>query len=231
VLAVLVPLAVLEWVPAVKPIFSNGKNASVNLSYYQPLTRYLEAHSTPIGRVEIVPTRLHWEAAYVAPTVALARGWERQLDTADNPIFYSSVALTPTRYLDWLRDNGVRYVALPDVPVDYAGEREATLVRAGVAGLAPVWSDAHWHVYRVVGAPGIVTGPARLRAIRGGDVQLDVTAPGTITVRVRYSSHWIVAQGSGCLRPTVHGWTVVVAPRTGYLRLHLSLAAISRDAC
>ncbi len=44
----------------------------------------------PIGRVEIPSTYRHWEAAYAAPKVLLARGWERQLDIAYNPIFYSS---------------------------------------------------------------------------------------------------------------------------------------------
>lgn len=86
---------------------------------------------------------MHWEAAYAAPEVRLARGWERQLDTADNSIFYTPGALQPDSYGAWLVDNGVRYVALPDVALDFAAEAEGRLVGAGLTGLHPAWSDQH----------------------------------------------------------------------------------------
>src|SRR5205807_6975168 len=121
-LAAVVPLVLWQWTPAWGAITSNGRDPSSHLAYYQPLLGFLSAHAAPLGRVEVVPTRLHWEAAYVAPTVALARGWERQLDTADNPVFYDSAHLDASAYRAWLLDNGVRYVALPDVPLDYAAE-------------------------------------------------------------------------------------------------------------
>ena len=47
-----------------------------------------------------------------APRFPLARGWERQLDIADNPLFYGG-ALTGTRYERWLKRLAVRYVAVP----------------------------------------------------------------------------------------------------------------------
>ncbi|MCU1452102.1 MAG: putative integral rane protein [Acidimicrobiales bacterium] len=231
ILALLVPLALIQWIPTIDSIFSNGSSPSVNESYYTPLMTYLTAHSQPIGRVEIIPTHSHWEAAYVAPTIPLARGWERQLDTADNPIFYSRAGLTPVNYLNWLHNNGVRYVALADVPVDYAAVQEAKLVQAGIPGLSPVWSDAHWHLYRVDAASGIVQGPAALRAIKGSQIEMDVTAPGAITIRVRYSRHWMVAEGRGCIRPSSDGWMTVAAPRAGFMRLRLDLAANSQAAC
>ncbi|MCU1354390.1 MAG: putative integral rane protein [Acidimicrobiales bacterium] len=231
ILGILVPLALLQWIPTLDSIFSNGRSPAVHATYYRPLVDYLQAHSQPASRVEVVPTRLHWEATYVAPTVPLARGWERQLDTANNPIFYEKDRLTPTSYLAWLRTNGVRYVALPDVQVDYAAAAEADLVRAGVAGLSPVWHDAHWRVYEVSAATGIVQGPARLRSIEGGQVALDVTAPGTVTLRVRYSRHWVLAEGDGCLVRTPEGWTKVVARRAGPIKLRVNLVASSRAAC
>lgn len=46
-------------------------------------------------------------------------------------------ALQSASYGAWLVDNGVRYVAVPDVALDYAGEAEATLIDAGVAGSNP----------------------------------------------------------------------------------------------
>ena len=55
-----------------------------------PLLGFLHRADRPLGRVEVVPTAFHWEAAYVAPAFPLARGWERQLDTANNSIFYDA---------------------------------------------------------------------------------------------------------------------------------------------
>jgi hypothetical protein len=78
---------------------------------------FLEAQRGPIGRVEIPSTYRHWEAAYAAPDLSLARGWERQLDRAYNPIFYAD-ELDPHAYRRWLADNGVAYVALPDTQLD-----------------------------------------------------------------------------------------------------------------
>jgi hypothetical protein len=77
------------------------------------------ARAWPSGRPsgKACRTRLHWEAAYVAPAVPLVRGWERQLDTAGNPLFYDADLLNPDSYRAWLIDSGVRYVALPDAPL------------------------------------------------------------------------------------------------------------------
>ena len=78
---------------------------------------YLGAQNGPIGRVEIPSTYRHWEAAYAAPQVLLARGWERQLDIVYDPIFYSK-PLTEQSYHAWLTSNGVAFVALPDARLD-----------------------------------------------------------------------------------------------------------------
>ena len=50
-------------------------------------------------RIEIPFTRFHWETYVVAPRYPLARGWERQLDIKDNPLFYSG-PLTAATYLN-----------------------------------------------------------------------------------------------------------------------------------
>ncbi len=101
----------------------------------------------------MVPTEYHWEAAYVAPVMPLARGWERQLDVADNPIFYRSGALAAGTYRAWLLDDGVTFVALPDAPLDSAGQAEGRLVSSGqVPGLDLIWRSAHWRLYSVAGS-------------------------------------------------------------------------------
>ena len=141
------------------------------------------------GRVEVVPTRRHWETVYVASEVPLARGWERQLDIGRNAIFYED-DLDRAGYHRWLLDNAVRYVALADVALDPSAGAEADLVRGRPAYLEAVWRNEHWVLFRVVDARPLVEGPARLVRSGPADVVLDVTGPGPVLVRVRWSSHW-----------------------------------------
>ena len=226
-----VPLIILQWGPALAAMSTNRVDPSTKQAYYTPLVQFLGAHATPPGRVEIVPTLLHWEVAYAAPTIPLARGWERQLDTADNPLFYNEAPLTAATYDAWLLDNGVRYVALPDAKLDYAGNAEGKLVRAGVPGLTLVWRDAHWRVYSVTGATGIVSGPATPVLIDGGEVDLNATAAGTVLVRVRYNTHWSVVTGSACLSKDPGGWLRVRTTAPGPVHLQLRLVGPADDSC
>jgi hypothetical protein len=226
-----VPLGLWQWSPAWAAITQTTHDPSTHRAYYQPLVAFLEAHAQPPSRTEVVPTHLHWEVAYVAPEVALARGWERQVDTADNPLFYSDTALTASTYRAWLVDNGVRYVALSDAQPDYAAVSEAQLVQGGVPGLVPVWSDAHWRVFEVLGSPGIVEGPAHLVSLNGDHLVLDATGPGSILVRVHYSADWSVVGGAGCVARGPGGWTTVDAARVGQIRLELRLMASPQGTC
>ena len=149
--AAVVPLVCLQWSPAFATFTTNRNDPSTHAAYFSPLLGFLARHAEPAGRVEIVPTRLHWEAAYAAPFVPLARGWERQLDTADNPLFYDDELLNPASYHSWLVANGVRYVALPDAPLDYAATKESRLLEAGVPGLTLAWHSSNWRVFEVGG--------------------------------------------------------------------------------
>lgn len=221
----------LQWGPALATFVSNGADPSTKAAYFRPLIEFLQRHGNPIGRVEVVPTKLHWEAAYVAPSVPLARGWERQLDTADNPLFYTRGSLTKASYDAWLLDNGVRYVALPDVGLDYAGKAEAALIASGLSGLRLAWHDAHWRVFAVRGSTGIVSGPARVLAADGSRLDLQASGPGTIVVRERYSPGWAVASGQGCVRPDAAGWTDVEVTAPGDLHLALRIGGSSASAC
>ncbi|MGH2852267.1 MAG: hypothetical protein ACRDLP_16845 [Solirubrobacteraceae bacterium] len=217
-----VPFALAQWVPAVKPLLGLH-NPSLRASYFQPLLGFLGHADRPLGRVEVVPTAYHWEAAYVAVDYPLARGWERQLDTANNAIFYQPGLLTRASYRHWLFANGVRFVALPDVQLDYAALAEGRLVRVGIPGLRLVWHNQHWRVYSVVGAPGVVSGPARLVSLSGSDVVIDVARPGTIVVRERYEAAWRVARGHASVTSAPGGWLRVRARRAGAVELRISL--------
>jgi hypothetical protein len=161
----------------------------------------------------------------VAPAIPLARGWERQLDTADNPLFYDTQKLDGASYHAWLVDNGVRYVAVSDSPLDFAGVAEARLVRSGVPGLEPVWQSAHWHVFAVGGSGGIVDGPARLVSLNGGRVTLHATGSGDVLLRVRDNGHWTVTAGTACVSETPGQWTLLRVPGPELVKLETRLSA------
>ena len=58
-------------------------------------------------RVEVVDTATHWPSTYLLPHVALARGWERQVDETRNPMFYGRAPLTAQSYRGFLDRNAV----------------------------------------------------------------------------------------------------------------------------
>lgn len=216
-----------QWDPAWAALTTNAGQAWTAESYYAPLVAYLqrvdEQGGAPVGRVEVVPTEDHWEAAYVAPELPLARGWERQLDVADNPLFYGKAPLTSATYLAWLRRDGVRYVALAAAPTDSAGTAEARLVRRGVGGTTLAWHTADWQVYRVAG-PGLVSGPVRLQVISGDHVELTATGAGDSVIRIRWGGHWRVVEGRARLSRAAGGWVLLDARGPGQIGLEVSLA-------
>ena len=99
-------------------------------SFWYPVIAFLEHALRPDHRVQVVATADNWEAFYLARRgVPLARGWFRQDDFPANAVLYGK--LTPQRYDTWLRRTGVRYVFLPDDPLDYSARNEAALLRSG----------------------------------------------------------------------------------------------------
>ena len=207
-IAVAVPLLIWQAYPAIDGIAYARTDPSIHESYYTPLLNYLGARDHTIGRVEIPSTYRHWEAAYVAPHVLLARGWERQLDIAYNHIFYEKGALTADSFRTWLTTNGVAYVALPDTRLDDSSTAEAALLNANLPYLHLTWHDAHWKVWRVEGFRGLVEGPAQLVNLSPDRLTVDVQGPGDVLVRVRATRHWNVV-GTGCATATSDGWTLL----------------------
>ena len=98
-----------------------------------------------------MPTAEHWEADWIPKAgIPLVRGWYRQTDEVDNPILYSK-ALDPRTYVEWLRQNAVRYVLLArTAPLDWdGGPREAQIVRSSAAGLQIVFRSKNWLIYEL----------------------------------------------------------------------------------
>jgi hypothetical protein len=191
---------------------------STRVAYYTPLTRFLSTHGGSLVRVEVPFTHSHWEAALLAPQYSLARGWERQLDTKYDPIFFKP-PLASSAYEAWLHNNAVSYVALPDVRLDGSSDEEAALIRKGVPYLHEVFSSAHWRVFAVLDPKPLASAPAVLSGLGHDSFTLRFATSGRSVVRVHFTRYWTVTDGRGCVSSAPGGWTVVSAGAPGVVRV------------
>lgn len=193
-------LLYLQWHGAVTDVVNATTSPSTTAAYYRPLLRFLTEQPGPPFRIEIPFTAEHWEAYEVAPRISLARGWERQLDVANNGLFYGA-HLTAHGYDAWLRRLAVRFVALPDAALDASAVREARLIRAGLPYLRLVFRSPHWRVYAVADPIPIVTGAATLTALGPNSATLAARRAGSALVRIRWSPYWRLTGVPGCVAP------------------------------
>lgn len=218
-LVAVVLLGSLYWqlMPAVRAAMQVDGDRSTTAAYYQPLREWLHEHGGRMSRIEVPPTANHWESAYLAPTFGLARGWLRQLDTTRDDVFYGD-ELTHRAYRAWLRRNAVRYVALPDAALDYSARAERALILSRPPYLLPRWSSAHWRVYEVRDPGPLVAGEdgsrGRMRRLGLQSFAVDVSRPGRLLVRQRYTPFWAVQSGPGCVEAAGE-WTRLRARRPG----------------
>ncbi len=223
-----------QWHGPVREMAKGAGDPSTQAAYFAGVVGFLRAQDGPAGRVEVPFTRGHWEAAHLARHVPLARGWATQLDRRHNRLFFAE-ALRPADYAAWLRRNAVRFVAVPDVPLDPAGRGEAALVRRGPAFLDPVWADAHWRVYAVRDPLPLVAGPGRLEGSGPRGFTVRAARPGAILVRMRHTPYWRPSGAAACVGPAPGGWTRVQALQAGTItvraRFSLRRVRASAPAC
>jgi hypothetical protein len=207
---------------SVNQIARSVDDPSTTPAYFAPVAAWLHEHHGDAARIEVPPTANHWESAYLAPGFELARGWLRQLDTTRDDVFYDDEPLTAGSYRAWLHNNAIRYVALPDAPLDYSSVAESRLILSDPPYLRPRWSDAHWRVYEVRNPAPMVqpltAGVAGVRHVGYNGFVLDVTRPGDFLVRVSFTPYWSIEHGQGCLLR--HGdWTLARASSPGVFRV------------
>ncbi len=195
--------AVAVWVAwgPVRETLAVAGNESTRASYYAPVERFLARATAPPAapvRVEVPFTRSHWEAALLAPTVSLARGWEKQLDTRFDGVLLAP-GLTAAGYERWLQAQAVAYVALPDTPLDPSSAQEGRLIRRGLPYLQRVFASRHWSVYSVLAPTPIASGPGRLTSLGNDSFTLHASSPGRFLVRVHFTPYWTLARGAGCV--------------------------------
>jgi hypothetical protein len=218
------------WAP-VTEVLKADETKATSAAYFQPLLERLE--TIPHGRVEVVPTSTRWESVYVAPHVALARGWQTQLDTRYNALFYRD-RLDPARYERWLWRLGITHVALSDAPKERWGLAEARLLRHPPPFLHEVWHSSHWRLFAVARPRSLVAG-GRLVQLDADSFSVEAARPGSLLVRVRYTPFWKPPLGA-CVTRAADGFTLLRVPAAGRyeVRATWSLAAALRrsdDAC
>jgi hypothetical protein len=209
-----VPLLAWQLWPMGTSITRSSTDPSSRASYYSGLNAFLRTQDVADGRVEVPNLVQHWEAYYVAKDFPLSRGWERQIDLRYNEILYHP-DLTANQLHAWMVRAGVGLVAIPDAPVDYWSQWEVAIVNAGQPWLQPVWSDAHWRVWRLTDSRGLVTGPATLTHLGVDSFTLAPNGVGPSLVRVHWSPYWRVSSGNACVSPGADDWTTVNVKGTG----------------
>ncbi len=189
-------------VPYALLVPSRLDNNTQQASFWRPALGFLRTHEQPGYRVEVVPTAEHWEAYWIPKSgFPLARGWYRQLDTADNPTLYRK-HLGAASYRRWLRSNAVRYVLLSTTaPLDWdGGPQEAGVLRSPSSGLKAVFRSRNWTIYELPHATPLLTGPANPVVTSFGHTAIRgrVFAPGRYLLRAHYSPY-LRLQGGGCV--------------------------------
>jgi hypothetical protein len=220
-LAMVFPLVDVTWQLA------EADSPSAKQAYYQPLLAQLHQRlytGSAVGqRVEVVEPQTKGAARYVGESMPVARGWERQTDVVDNPIFYKDGLLNSTSYRAWLDELAVSYVAVPSAKLDFASVDEAKLIAGGLPYLTEVWSNADWRLYQVHD-PAPLASNAQVISVSGNQVRMQVPHRGLVPIRIRWSDHLAVLDGTlpvslgvrahGCLSDNA-GWTLLHARRPG----------------
>ena len=212
-----------QWTSAIRDIDKAIHDPAAESGYFEPLRAYLETLPDQ-RRIEIPFTSSRWENAEVAPVAPLARGWQRQLDTGRNPVFYRG-DLNRLTYASWLAENAVRYVALPSAKPDRSSYAERALIEDGQRYLRLRWRSREWRVYEVLLPAPMVIPQGRanvvLEQFGSDELLLDVKRPGEALVRVRWTPYWFAA--GGCVERAGQ-WTRVIADERGFMRLSTRFA-------
>jgi hypothetical protein len=218
----LIAAFVYNVVPYILLVPSRLDNQTQQASFWRPALGFLRAHDQPGYRVEVVPTAEHWEAYWIPRSgFALARGWYRQLDTADNPTLYKK-HIDAGLYRSWLRSNAVRYVLLStSAPLDWeGGPQEAHVVRSANSGLKVAFRSADWTIYELPHATPLLTGPAQPVVTSFGHTVIRgrVFTGGRYLLRAHYNPYWRL-KGAGCVAPGPGTMTILDLPRAGRFAL------------
>ena len=199
------------------------------VSYYTPLVQAIQERGPITGRVEVPEITGHWDAAFLAERLPLARGWLRQLDTKLNGDVFYSEPPTLDGYRAFLDRSAVQYVAISDSRGTFTGGKEKRLIQTGLPYLRPVWANEHWTLYEVVDPTPIVDMPGALISAQSDQIVFDVQQAGNVTLRLRPLRFLSLSGPSaGCLQQSGSEAVVLVGAVPGIYTLDSSLSGRSR---
>ena len=195
---------------------STTRDPSTTAAFYRPLLAALDHEQAAAGPAAVA-------TVYLADRASLARGWDRQADVANDPIFYRDNALNAATYRGWLHDLAVGWVAVPAVRLDYSAVAESKLVAGGLDYLQLAWSSPSWKLYRVVDSTPLAEG-ARVVRVEPTRILISATERTSVRLRVRWSPYLAVQHPDGtmvvgaCLSDAA-GWLDVTLPAAGEYRV------------
>ena len=187
ILTALALVAILALQLPVNPatITSTGRVSGYS-AYYTVLSEEIRSRGPLTGRVEVPEMAGHWDSVYLARGVPLARGWLRQTDVRLNDAVFYKRKPTPESYHQFLTDNAVQYVAVPDAELTRFGKDELALIATNLDYLSPIWRNAHWTLYEVQDFAPLVDSPARVLSQQPNAIVVTVPANSSIRVRLRW---------------------------------------------
>ena len=223
-----VALTVVVQTPVTFGTLTGAGRPVTRAAYFRPLAEEFTRLGPLTGRVEVPELTGHWDAAYLARDVPLARGWLRQTDTKLNDdVFYSHLP-SATTYRAFLDRNAVQYVAVADARPTYFGRRELTLLKPGLPYLHEVWANEHWTLYAVTDPTPVVGAPATLDSYGADQIVLDAPAHTDVVLHLRWFD-WLTVDGAGgCLRPGSDQQVVLHTGAAGRYRITSGLTSSSR---
>ncbi len=180
---------------------NSGELPQTRASFFAPALTAAAQRYSPDYRIHVVALRRHWEAVFFPEAgIPITRGWYRQADAIHNSLFYSGY--DAATYEAWLREMGVKYVFLPDAPLDPWSVRETRILRTSPA-FEQVAQTGAWTVYRLRDAQPLVVGTdggtARVTSFGHSSLDLRVDRPGSYLVKVTWSPYWKLERGPGKL--------------------------------
>jgi hypothetical protein len=204
-----------------------ARDSSTHEEFFAPALAFADSHRDPDYRSHVVALDTHWEAYYFSINdLPITRGWYRQDDALHNDVLARD-DFTADEYVDWLRSMGVKYVYLPQAPLDRSGERETAILTASpefaVAATVPGWTIYELRNPASMVVPLRRNGRGSVVAIDHQAVTLDVERAGPYQVKVSYSPYWEVTEGAASVAEGDDGFIVLNVRRGGLVTLRVSV--------
>jgi hypothetical protein len=200
---------------------------STTAAFFAPALDFAAAHDDPNYRFHVVALDTHWEAYYFSINgYPITRGWYRQSDALHNQVL--SGEFDEAAYVAWLKDMGVKYVFLPNAPLDWSGGREAGILRSS-AQFTVVYESPQWTIFRLHDPEPLVVSldggrPAHVLLLEHQSLYMHVPAAGRYLVKVSYSPYWEMRAGAATLSRGADDFLVLDASAPGYYGIWVNVS-------